>query len=71
MYAQTNLTVNYQSLVENGHRKLSIEAMNRLAEMFGIPPVWILLLATPPKGECQDWILSAHDTIYQHLNRDG
>lgn len=41
----TGLTVNYLSLVENGQRGVSVEVVNQLADVFGLPSELILFLA--------------------------
>ena len=43
---RTGLTINYISLLENGHRGISIPNLNIIAEVLGVPAVLLTALAT-------------------------
>ena len=43
--AQTGLTVNFLSLLENGRRGASLDVVNKLAAALGVPAEFILFLA--------------------------
>ena len=43
-------TVNYISLLENGHRGISIGLLNELCKLLRVPPAFATFLATKPSG---------------------
>jgi transcriptional regulator with XRE-family HTH domain len=45
---RVGLTVNYISLIENGERQLSLDALNRLAEVFKVPAELVAFLGSEP-----------------------
>ena len=58
----TGVTVNYISLVENGHRGVGMEQMDKFANAFGIPTAFLLVLAeVQPKRD--DLLESLQNTI--------
>ena len=47
---QLGKTVNYISLLENGHRGISIGLLNALCKLLRVPPAFATFLATKPSG---------------------
>lgn len=48
------LTVNYISLLENAERSVSIDTLNRLADVLKVPAEWILFLGGKSHGRSSD-----------------
>ncbi|MBT3199182.1 MAG: helix-turn-helix transcriptional regulator [Phycisphaerales bacterium] len=46
---KTDVTVNYISLLENGHRGIGIDKLDRFAEVFGIPSSFLVMLSEESK----------------------
>jgi transcriptional regulator with XRE-family HTH domain len=62
---QSQLTVNYISLVENGERMVSIDAMNRLAESLEIPARFLSFLGgSGEDGEFLELSRSTEEAIW-------
>ena len=43
---KSGLTINYLSLLENGKRGIGMDHLNKLADIFGIPTLLIIALAS-------------------------
>lgn len=63
-------TINYISLLENGHRGASASTINKLAEVFKIPSFFIPLLATPPEGKLEEIIKKSQKKIYNYIKNN-
>jgi len=62
---ESGLTVNYISLVENGERTVSIDAMNRLAESLEVPARFLSFLGgSGEDGEFAELTRSTEEAIW-------
>jgi transcriptional regulator with XRE-family HTH domain len=52
--AKAGLTGNFLSLVENGQRAVSMDTLNRLAEVFRVPAEWIIFLSAETPRATKD-----------------
>lgn len=54
---QTDLKINYLSKLENGQRGIGFDSLNKIANVFGVPPELIVILAAEKptnKGKGED-----------------
>lgn len=59
---KTGVTVNYLSLLENGHRGIGMNKLEQFADAFGIPQSFLIILAEESK-EHDELLISIQDTI--------
>lgn len=67
VYEETGLSINYLSRLENGHKGISIDKLNKLAKLYNVPAPIICILAIPAKGEFKDMISYVHKRIDDYL----
>jgi transcriptional regulator with XRE-family HTH domain len=68
--ARTKITINYLSLIENGHRDVSMRQLRSIAKSLNLP-LWVIIFLSESPADISDEHTSEQLADLQSLVRDG